>query len=154
MIGQLSRVHLSLPIVRVPKLLNYNEAKQHNYHARHAGHKFWEMLTRGQLDETFLMDRARIVVRFWKPDNHRGDVHNYMPTAKAIVDGLVRKPDNRGVMQDGYLTDDNDRVVVGPDLRRGWDPTLKQGRLHFVRVTVDVVEIGPEVECWWQGVPS
>lgn len=142
-------VRLVLPEVRVTKLANYNQAKQANYHARHALHLFWETLTRGQLDQTFVIDRARILVRFWKPDAHRADVGNYHPTAKAIVDGLVRKRDRHGRMQDGYLPDDDDKRVVGPDLRRGLDPSLKVGRLHYVRVTVDILPIGPEVEAWW-----
>lgn len=48
-----------------------------------------------------------VLVRF--PTNHRRDVGNYYPTAKAIVDGLVDA---------GVLPDDNDDHLTGPDLRR------------------------------------
>lgn len=144
-----AHVQLVLPEVRVTKLLNFNEARYHNYHARHAGQVFWETLCRGQLDSTFVIERAKIVVRYFKPDAHQADVGNYYPTAKAITDGLVRKKDRNGRMQDGYLPDDNDKRIIGPDQRRGLDKTLKVGRLHYVRVTVDIWEIDETEEAWW-----
>lgn len=42
-------------------------------------------------------------------DNRRRDVHNYMPTVKAIIDGCT----------DARLwVDDRDGVLTGPDMRR------------------------------------
>jgi Holliday junction resolvase RusA-like endonuclease len=52
---------------------------------------------------------AHIVIGFRFPTNHRRDVGNYYPTAKAIVDGLVDAC---------LIPDDNDTNIVGPDLRR------------------------------------
>jgi Holliday junction resolvase RusA-like endonuclease len=53
--------------------------------------------------------RAHITVAIRFSNNIRRDVGNYYPTAKAIVDGLV----------DAHLIeDDNDLVVIGPDMRR------------------------------------
>ena len=56
------------------------------------------------------MDRAKITITIGFPTNHKRDVSNYQPTAKAIIDGLM---DYR------LLPDDNDVHLVGPDLRRG-----------------------------------
>lgn len=54
--------------------------------------------------------RARIVITARFPDLRRRDVSNLYPyVAKPIVDGLV---DAR------VLPDDDDRHVIGPDLRR------------------------------------
>lgn len=53
--------------------------------------------------------RAHITVGIRFPTNHRRDVGNYYPTAKAILDGLVDA---------GVLPDDSDEHVTGPDMRR------------------------------------
>lgn len=53
-------------------------------------------------------DRVRLVVTVQYRDARRRDVHNLMPTVKACVDGLVDA---------GWLTDDSDRYLQGPDLR-------------------------------------
>lgn len=54
-------------------------------------------------------ESAHIVCAIRFPNNHRRDVGNYYPTAKAIVDGLVDA---------GMLPDDNDAHLIGPDMRR------------------------------------
>ena len=51
---------------------------------------------------------VRCVVHIGYPDNRRRDVHNLMPTVKACIDGLVDA---------GFLTDDSDKYLQGPDLR-------------------------------------
>jgi crossover junction endodeoxyribonuclease RusA len=43
-------------------------------------------------------------------DNRRRDAHNYMPTLKAIVDGLV---------DHGLIRDDSTGHLTGPDIRMG-----------------------------------
>jgi len=53
--------------------------------------------------------RAHITVSIRFATNHRRDVGNFYPTAKAIVDGLVDAK---------VLADDNDDCITGPDLRR------------------------------------
>jgi len=42
-------------------------------------------------------------------DNRRRDVHNYMPTIKAVIDGCTDA---------GLWEDDRDGILTGPDLRR------------------------------------
>lgn len=59
------------------------------------------------------LERARIVVEFSFGDHRTRDVGNFSPTTKAITDGLVDA---------GLLSDDNDRHLVGPDLRRAEIP--------------------------------
>ena len=54
------------------------------------------------------MDRARLVVTVSLPDRRRRDLHNFTPTIKAIVDGLVDA---------GVLPDDDAFHLSGPDWR-------------------------------------
>ena len=70
------------------------------------------------------LDRAHIVVRVSWPDRRRRDVHNVMPTIKACVDGFVDY---------GLLPDDDDRHLVGPDLRVDTETSGTSGvtRLRF-----------------------
>jgi hypothetical protein len=48
------------------------------------------------------------VLRFG--DRRKRDVHNYYPTIKAVVDGLIDY---------GLLPDDSSEYLIGPDLRIG-----------------------------------
>lgn len=54
------------------------------------------------------MQRARLIVTVAWPNRRRRDVSNLAPTIKALVDGSVDA---------GILIDDNDKYLVGPDLR-------------------------------------
>ena len=58
------------------------------------------------------LERIHIVAWLSFGDKRRRDAHNYMPTLKAIVDGLVDV---------GVLPDDDDKHLTGPDLRRAPD---------------------------------
>ena len=78
--------------------------------------------------ETWL-PRARIVVTFRFPDLRRREVSNLYPfVAKPIVDGLV---DAR------IVPDDDDRHVIGPDMRRD----LTRGP-HRITITLADYEAG------------
>jgi hypothetical protein len=57
--------------------------------------------------------RAHILAELYFGDRRRRDVHNYYPTLKAVVDGLVDY---------GLLPDDGDEYLTGPDLRLGYGP--------------------------------
>lgn len=90
--------------------INANQRLHH--HAKAKLTKLW----RGQAHsaawataQRHSIDRAHITVAIRFPTNHRRDVGNYFPTAKAIVDGLVDA---------GLLVDDNDDRITGPDMRR------------------------------------
>lgn len=56
------------------------------------------------------LERVRIQAWFRFTDRRRRDVHNWAPTVKAIVDGLVDY---------GLIEDDNDDHLIGPVLHRG-----------------------------------
>ena len=69
------------------------------------------------------------VLRF--ADDRRRDAHNYYPTLKALIDGLVGDY--------GLLPDDSDNHLVGPDLRRG--PALRVGYGEVVLTITDLAEV-------------
>lgn len=71
-------------------------------------------------------DLAHITVTIRFATNHRRDVGNYYPTAKAIVDGLVDA---------GVLPDDDDRHLVGPDLRREYPNGTPRVTVHIKEIT-------------------
>lgn len=73
--------------------------------------------------EDVRFDRAHITVSIRFPTNHRRDVGNLYPTAKAILDGLVDA---------GVLVDDDDTRVIGPDMRR-----IYPNGPPLVRVTIE-----------------
>lgn len=54
--------------------------------------------------------RVHVLARCHFVINRRRDVGNAYPTAKAAVDGLVDY---------GLIADDNDDILLGPDMRRG-----------------------------------
>lgn len=54
------------------------------------------------------MTRAHLTVHVTWPDKRRRDVHNIVPTIKALIDGVVDA---------GVLPDDDDKHLTGPDLR-------------------------------------
>lgn len=66
--------------------------------------------------------------------SRRRDTHNWMPTVKAIIDGLVSganpRPKGAGPWPQGLLPDDNSDHLTGPDLREGHDPTLTPGHIR------------------------
>lgn len=53
-------------------------------------------------------ERVAVRIDISYPDGRKRDVHNLMPTAKALIDGLVEA---------GFLPDDDDAHLIGPDLR-------------------------------------
>lgn len=82
--------------------------RMHHYE-RDRRNKVWLQLAREAAANVPALDWARVLVFFRFPTAHRRDVHNLMPTSKAIVDGLVKA---------GVLPDDEDAHLVGPDNRR------------------------------------
>lgn len=59
--------------------------------------------------------RAHILAVLHFTDARRRDPHNFYPTLKAVVDGLV---------DHGLLVDDSSQYLDGPDIRMG-EPILK-----------------------------
>lgn len=56
------------------------------------------------------LGRVSIVATVHKATARKYDVHNLVPTAKAVVDGLVDY---------GLIADDSNEFLVGPDMRAG-----------------------------------
>lgn len=81
---------------------------------------------------------AQIVAWVTWPNHARRDVHNLMPTLKALVDGLV---DAR------VLPDDSDRHLIGPDPRATAGVTAPWGplRVPVYRVVLRITDLGEEV---------
>ena len=79
------------------------------------------------------LTRARITITIAFPDRRRRDTHNLMPTAKAIVDGLVDA---------GLLPDDDHWHLTGPHLEAADDLSPKKfGRRTFTfRIAVTDLE--------------
>lgn len=80
------------------------------------------------------LDRARLDITVAYPAAFSADVHNYMPTAKAFVDGLINIPDTvKGMKKQpsrGILTDDSDEYLLGPYLHAA--PGKSPRKDHFV----------------------
>lgn len=56
------------------------------------------------------LGRVHVTVEVVKATKRGYDVHNLVPTAKAVIDGLVDY---------GLVTDDSNQYLTGPDMREG-----------------------------------
>ena len=56
------------------------------------------------------LDRVHIMAYVHRTDNRSYDVHNLLPTMKAVIDGLVDY---------GLVDDDDNSRLIGPDMRHG-----------------------------------
>lgn len=77
--------------------------------------------------------RAQLDIIISYPTRRGADVHNYMPTAKAYVDGLIDIPDTpKGMKKQparGIMADDSDAYLAGPFLHPGMDVSDRKD--HF-----------------------
>ena len=71
---------------------------------------------------------ATITMTLHFADRRRRDVHNYYPTAKALIDGLVDA---------GVLQDDDDSHLTGPHLLRGHRPD------HVIEISITGIPSNP-----------
>ncbi|MES2211005.1 MAG: hypothetical protein V4515_12635 [Chloroflexota bacterium] len=74
------------------------------------------------------LGRIHILATLHFTENRKRDAHNYYPTLKACVDGLVDY---------GLIADDNDDHLDGPDIRVG-ERVLKRG---VVVLTIRALEV-------------
>lgn len=63
------------------------------------------------------LEQAKLTVTIAWPNRRRRDAANLAPTVKALVDGIVSGPDPKHIPFRGLLPDDDDRHLMGPDLR-------------------------------------
>ena len=103
--------------------------KRIHWSTRHDTQGYWRGVAKLKFREagrSLGMNKAHILVTFHHPDKRRRDVHNYVSlVVKPIVDGIV---------DSGLIPDDDDKHLVGPDVRAilgSSDP----------RITVEVTEI-------------
>lgn len=100
----------------IPRPDKWLSANQRGSWRNHSGPiKVWRDTARARAHAEHLPElaRAHIVAELYFGDRRRRDVHNYYPTLKAIVDGLVDY---------GLLPDDADDYLIGPDMRPGYGP--------------------------------
>lgn len=84
------------------------------------------------------LERARIVAWLRFPDARRRDLHNYMPTLKALVDGLVDA---------GLLPDDSTAHLQGPDTRGDSRRTVKRLGVPMCSITLTVLPFEEDAPC-------
>ena len=75
--------------------------------------KTWRTLTRIHAQNAGLpkgLPRVHVTATIHKPHGRAFDAHNYVPTLKAAIDGLVDY---------GLVPDDTNAHLVGPDMRQG-----------------------------------
>lgn len=70
-------------------------------------------------------EKVRIVAYIHKTTARRYDAHNLTPTMKAIIDGLV---------QANLIDDDNNKHLVGPDMRAGEKRKLPGITIHIYNI--------------------
>ena len=108
----IAAVRLTHGPLLVHKLLNANQ-RQH-WRPKAELTRFWRQLAAERFRGIPPVNgRVHVAVWISWPDQRRRDTSNWAPTGKACLDGIV---------DSGVLPDDNDRFVVGPDMRRGYGP--------------------------------
>jgi len=123
----MSRV-LTLTVVAPCGWLNANDRgawRQHNAKIRSWRESAKQCAQAAKLPK---LQRAHVVATFSFQTAQRRDIHNWGPTAKAIMDGLIDY---------GLLPDDSTAYLTGPDLRVG----EKLGRKRYAPVGEVVLTI-------------
>lgn len=75
------------------------------------------------------LDHIHITATPMLTDVRKRDVHNLMPTLKAVVDGLVDY---------GLIPDDDDAHLIGPDLRSSYGAL---GSKPYGRLVLEIQEL-------------
>jgi len=93
--------------------------------------RYWRQSAHDKVKELGMatLEQAWVVGCFSFGDNRRRDVHNYMPTVKAAIDGCTDA---------GLWVDDRDGILTGPDLRRFEVPKMVGLSLHVFEVIANV----------------
>lgn len=100
-------------VVEVPKALVLNANKDKSLHHAPRGQRARAIrqlaAAAAHQKPAPAMLRAHCLARVGFPDRTRRDVHNWWPTIKPAVDGIVTDA--------GWLPDDDNDHLIGPDLR-------------------------------------
>jgi hypothetical protein len=105
-----SRAHVFEILAPAP-WINSNDRKHRQAEAKLTA--LWREAGRasaGLVDVVPYAGPVHIFAHVWKPRGGRYDPNNLWPTVKAAVDGLVEA---------GFLVDDDHKHVIGPDMRHG-----------------------------------
>jgi len=78
------------------------------------------------------LGRAHLIATLHFTDRRRRDTHNYYPTIKACVDGLIDY---------GLLPDDSAQYLTGPDLRLGEPIVSTKGKPHVGKLVIVIREV-------------
>lgn len=76
------------------------------------------------------IEQAWVIACFSFGDRRRRDVHNFMPTVKAAIDGLTDA---------GLWIDDRDGILTGPDLRRV--ERTNRNNVRIVGLSLSIYEV-------------
>ena len=115
----------SLTVPRADDWLNANRRDHYMQHA--AKVRAWRDAAHwiARAEKLPKVRKAQIIATLHFGDRRRRDAHNYYPTLKAIVDGLV---------DHGLLPDDSHQYLIGPDIRMG-EPGTPRVQLYIREVT-------------------
>jgi len=106
--------HHSPHIVRIPAPAPWiNSNQRQDLRAQTSTRRAWRDAGRIHAMSARLpkgITAVRVIATCHPVTNRRRDVGNLYPTAKAVVDGLVDY---------GLIVDDDDRHLIGPDMRPG-----------------------------------
>lgn len=120
------------PALRVRKWLSLNDR---NHWSRSSPlTKYWRTIAKREAQELNLdhvLSQAYVQALMTFGDNRRRDVHNYMPTVKAAIDGCTDA---------GLWLDDRDGTLTGPDMRR-----FEPGGKHNIGLRLLIWEVAADV---------
>lgn len=118
--------HYTQVIPGSPRYLLSANRRPH-WSIRYEVQQYWRGLGRLMFKRAPRYQRARVTVTFRFPNKRRRDVANLYPyVVKPLIDGMVDA---------GVLPDDDDKHLVGPDMRR-------EERVGPLRITVTIEPTG------------
>lgn len=94
--------------LEVPSRFVLNANRPVHYRARAPIVKTLRLLGKRAAEGRTFPVPCLLVAHIGFPDKRRRDLHNYYPTLKAVIDGVVDA---------GALIDDDHKHLIGPDLR-------------------------------------
>lgn len=138
---------LFIPPWPVKKFMNLNRGGTDNWRVQRICRDFWAdqvvqacELYRSENGWPALpqYQRAHVTLTYVYSTHTKRDTHNWAPTSKFIVDGIKAM---------GFIPDDNDYVLIGPDNRPGLDLSLPN---HTIAMVIDIRGLEEDEWIWWE----